>query len=84
MRPHYGFRGGVRGKYAKRLSGRGLMKEELFEELVESVHEGGAILKGKAAPARSIETRAKRGSREKFEAALAELPDVEPGSYDRL
>jgi uncharacterized protein (DUF1778 family) len=31
-----------------------------------------------------LEERAKRGSREKFEAALAKLPDVEPVSYDRL
>ena len=28
--------------------------------------------------------RAKRGSREKFEAALASLPDVEPDEYDKL
>src|SRR5688572_12904193 len=28
--------------------------------------------------------RAKRGSREKFEAALASLPDVEPEDYDKL
>lgn len=28
--------------------------------------------------------RAKRGSREKFEAALASLPDVEPEDYDNL
>lgn len=31
-----------------------------------------------------LEERAKRGSREKFEAALARLPDVEPESHDRL
>lgn len=31
-----------------------------------------------------LEERAKRGSREKFEAALAKLPDVEPESHDRL
>jgi uncharacterized protein (DUF1778 family) len=31
-----------------------------------------------------LEERAKRGSREKFEAALAKLPDVEPVGYDRL
>jgi predicted nuclease of restriction endonuclease-like (RecB) superfamily len=30
------------------------------------------------------EKRAKRGSREKFEAALARLPDVEPEDYDKL
>jgi HicB family len=31
-----------------------------------------------------LEERAKRGSREKFEAALAQLPDVEPDDYDKL
>jgi hypothetical protein len=31
-----------------------------------------------------LEERAKRGSREKFEAALAKLPDVEPEDYDKL
>ncbi len=31
-----------------------------------------------------LEERAKRGSREKFDAALARLPDVEPEDYDRL
>lgn len=28
--------------------------------------------------------RAKRGSREKYEAALAQVPDVEPEEYDKL
>lgn len=31
-----------------------------------------------------LEERAKRGSREKFEAALARVPDVEPEDYDKL
>jgi uncharacterized protein (DUF1778 family) len=31
-----------------------------------------------------LEERAKRGGREKFDAALDRLPDVEPESYDRL
>lgn len=31
-----------------------------------------------------LEKRAKRGSREKFEAALARLPDTEPDDYDKL
>jgi len=31
-----------------------------------------------------LEERAKRGSREKFEAALASLPDVGPDDYDKL
>lgn len=32
----------------------------------------------------SLEERARRGSREKLEAALAKLPDVEPESHDKL
>jgi uncharacterized protein (DUF1778 family) len=32
----------------------------------------------------NLEERAKRGSREKFEAALAQLPDAEPDDYDKL
>ncbi|MDH3605136.1 MAG: toxin-antitoxin system HicB family antitoxin [Candidatus Tectomicrobia bacterium] len=31
-----------------------------------------------------LEERAKRGSRIKYEAALAQVPDVEPEAYDRL
>jgi hypothetical protein len=31
-----------------------------------------------------LQERAKRGSREKFEAVLAKVPDVEPEEYDRL
>ncbi len=31
-----------------------------------------------------LERRAKRGSREKFERALSQLPDVEPEERDRL
>ncbi|MCL4265845.1 MAG: toxin-antitoxin system HicB family antitoxin [Anaerolineae bacterium] len=31
-----------------------------------------------------LEERAKRGSREKYEAALAKVSDVEPEEYDRL
>ena len=31
-----------------------------------------------------LEERAKRGSRERYRAALAEVPDVEPDDYDRL
>jgi predicted DsbA family dithiol-disulfide isomerase len=31
-----------------------------------------------------LEKRAKRGSREKFEAAFARLPDTEPEDYDKL
>jgi hypothetical protein len=31
-----------------------------------------------------LEARAKKGSRAKYEAALAQVPDVEPEPYDRL
>jgi hypothetical protein len=31
-----------------------------------------------------LQTRAKRGSRDKFEAVLAKVPDVEPEEHDRL
>ena len=31
-----------------------------------------------------LQERAKRGSRAKYEAALAQVPDVEPEEYDRL
>jgi hypothetical protein len=31
-----------------------------------------------------LEERARRGSREKFEAVLAKVPDAEPEEYDRL
>jgi len=31
-----------------------------------------------------LEARAKRGNRGKYEAALAQVPDVEPEPYDRL
>lgn len=31
-----------------------------------------------------LEERARRGSRAKYEAALAQVPDVEPEVYDRL
>ena len=34
------------------------MKDELFEELIASVREGGAILRGEAKPARSFEIAA--------------------------
>ncbi len=31
-----------------------------------------------------LEDRGKRGSKKKFMAALARIPDVEPGAFDRL
>ena len=31
-----------------------------------------------------LQERARRGSREKYEAALAQIPDVEPDEYDRI
>jgi len=55
------------------------MKDDLFQELLESVREGGAILRGGAAPAREstigdpdvAELRAEYGlSQEKFAALL--------------
>ena len=36
------------------------MKKQLFEELVASVHEGGAILRGQKAPSRRISIGASR------------------------
>ncbi len=32
----------------------------------------------------NLKERAKRGSRQKFEAVLANVPDVEPEEYDKL
>lgn len=31
-----------------------------------------------------LEERARRGSRDRYEAALAQVPDVDPEAYDRL
>lgn len=31
-----------------------------------------------------LQERARRGSREKYEAALAQVPNVEPDEYDRI
>jgi hypothetical protein len=31
-----------------------------------------------------LERRANRGNREKYEAALSQVPDIEPQSFDRL
>jgi len=31
-----------------------------------------------------LEERAKRGSKEKFEHAMAKIPDIEPEEYDKL
>jgi predicted RNase H-like HicB family nuclease len=43
--------------------------------LAERLEEGGA---------QYLQQRARRGSREKYQAALVEVPDVEPEAYDRL
>ena len=45
------------------------MKQELFEELLESVREGGAILRGEAAPSRLFEVSVPnvRGIRESYD-----------------
>jgi hypothetical protein len=45
----------ISGATAKLLSlQRVAMKEELFDELLESVHEGGAILRGEKSPSRKF------------------------------
>lgn len=43
--------------------------------LAERLHEAGEEY---------LQERARRGSREAYDAALAEVPDVEPGAHDRL
>ena len=43
-----------------------------------------AVLANGFARGESIEARAARFSREEFDRALNEIPDVEPESYDRL
>lgn len=51
------------------------MKQELFSELVESVREGGAILKGKAKPSRVFEVKTPevREIREAYDLSQAEF-----------
>jgi hypothetical protein len=56
-------------------------KEEItLDQLVSSVAEKVAAWKTVG----YLESRAARGSREKFEAALNKVPHVEPDEHDRL
>jgi len=48
------------------------MKDELFQELLESVREGGAILRGEEAPARSTEVAVPDVSRLRREAGFSQ------------
>jgi putative addiction module component (TIGR02574 family) len=53
--------------------------------LVRAIQEGEATeLVSRDEVMRALQERARRGSRERYEAALAEVPDVEPEKYDRL
>jgi putative transcriptional regulator len=51
------------------------MKDELFSELVESVREGGSILKGEAPPSRAFEVQVPevRKIRETYDLSQAEF-----------
>jgi putative transcriptional regulator len=62
------------------------MKDELFAELVESVREGGAILKGKTAPSRSFEVEVPEVSRirEAYDLSQAEFAALLGISVDTL
>jgi len=62
------------------------MKDELFAELVESVREGGAILKGKTAPSRSFEMEVPEVSRirEAYDLSQAEFAALLGISVDTL
>jgi putative transcriptional regulator len=62
------------------------MRDELFSELVESVREGGAILKGKAAPSRAfkVEVPEVREIREAYDLSQAEFAALLGISVDTL
>jgi putative transcriptional regulator len=62
------------------------MKDELFAELLESVREGGAILKGEAAPSRAfeVEVPAVRELREAYDLSQAEFAALLGISVDTL
>jgi putative transcriptional regulator len=62
------------------------MKDELFAELVESVREGGAILKGKTAPSRNFEVEVPEVSRirEAYDLSQAEFAALLGISVDTL
>jgi putative transcriptional regulator len=62
------------------------MKNELFSELVESVREGGSILKGKAKPSRAfqVEVPEVREIREAYDLSQAEFAALLGVSVDTL
>jgi len=62
------------------------MKDELFSELLDSVREGGAILKGAAAPARAFEVEAPevKEIRESYDLSQAEFAALLGISVDTL
>ncbi len=62
------------------------MKDDLFAELVESVREGGAILKGTAPPSRAFEVEALdvRRIREAYHLSQAEFAALLGISVDTL
>jgi hypothetical protein len=60
-------------KHAQDLATRnGVSLDQIFAMAIEKLTEG------------YLEERARRGSREGYEAALAQVPDVEPEDYDKL
>jgi hypothetical protein len=53
--------------------------------LVRAIQEGEATeLVSRDEVMHGLQARARRGRRERYDAALAEVPDVEPEEYDRL
>lgn len=62
------------------------MKDELFSELLESVREGGAILRGEAAPSRAFEvdTPEVKEIREAYDLSQAEFAALLGISVDTL
>ena len=70
----------ILGLEQKKSAQRLIMKDELFEELVNSIREGGQILRGEFKPAREEEV-----SVQTFLDILAQAPDVEPENpLDRI
>lgn len=62
------------------------MRDELFAELLESIRQGGAILRGEKAPSRQfkVETPDARGIREKLGLSQSELATMLGISVDTL
>ena len=74
------FKDFILGLEQKKSAQRLIMKDELFEELVNSIREGGQILRVKLKPAREDEV-----SVQTFLDILAQAPDVEPENpIDRI